>query len=341
MINSNKKLKGIIAGCGYFAQFHIEAWSRIPDVEIIVICDLDIQKARQTSEKYGIKDSFSTLQEALQIYQPDFVDIATSPNTHVELCTVAAKNNCNIIVQKPLAPTFDDALKIKDLEAEYNIRIMVHENFRFQPWHRAIKSLLSSGTIGKPLNTLWRMRMGDGWQPNAYLERQPYFRDMPRLLIYETGIHMIDTLRYYFGEPVVVHAKLKRLNPDINGEDTGMVFMEFEGGNDVILDLSRYHESDAENPRLTFGEIFIEGEKGRINLYPDGKITIKKLGEHPFLHQYNFKPINFAGDCVYATQKHFVESLLTNNEFETSVSDYLKNIRIQDEIYKIAGDGNK
>lgn len=338
MINSNNKLKGIIVGCGYFAQFHIEAWSRIADVEILAICDLDIHKAQQTSEKYGINKAFSTLEEALQQYQPDFVDIATPPNTHLEICAIAAKSKCNIIVQKPLAPIYDEALKIKDLEADYSIRIMVHENFRFQPWHRAIKSLLSSDAIGKPLNTLWRMRMGDGWQPNAYLERQPYFRDMPRLLIYETGIHMIDTLRYYFGEPVSVHSKLKKLNPDIKGEDTGMVFMEFEGGNDVILDMSRYHESDAENPRLTFGEIIIEGDKGRINLYPDGKITIKKLGEHPFHHQYNFKPINFAGDCVYATQKHFVESLLTNNEFETSVSDYLKNIRIQDEIYKIAGD---
>lgn len=341
MTKSDKNLKGIMVGCGYFAQFHIEAWNRISNVEMLAICDQNIQKAQLIGKKYGIKDAFSTLEEAFQQFQPDFVDIVTPPNSHLELCTIAAKNKSKIIIQKPLAPTYDDALKIQNLAKDYSVRIMVHENFRFQPWHRAIKGLLTSNIIGKPLNTLWRMRLGDGWQSNAYLERQPYFREMPRLLIYETGIHIIDTLRYYFGEPVVVHAKLKKLNPDIKGEDTGMVFMEFEGGNDVILDLSRYHESDAENPRLTFGEIIIEGDKGRINLYPDGKITIKKLGEHPFHHQYNFKPINFAGDCVYATQKHFVESILNDTEFETSVSDYLKNIRIQEDIYKIAGDGNK
>ncbi len=336
MIKSDKKLKGIVVGCGYFAQFHIEAWSRMPEVEILAICDHDIQKAQSTGEKYGIFGAHCTLEEALDRYQPDFVDIATPPSTHLELCTLAAKNKCNIIVQKPLAPSYKDALKIQNLAVAYGVRIMVHENFRFQPWHRAIKALLTNNTIGKPLNTLWRMRMGDGWQSNAYLDRQPYFREMPRLLIFETGIHMIDTLRYYFGEPLTVYAKLKKLNPAIKGEDTGMVFLEFEGGNDAILDMSRYHESDAENPRLTFGEITIEGQLGKINLHPDGTIMIKKHGEPAYQHQYHFEPINFAGDCVFATQKHFVECLLYNGEFETSVGGYLRNIRVQEGIY-----GNK
>ncbi|HMS71378.1 MAG TPA: Gfo/Idh/MocA family oxidoreductase, partial [Saprospiraceae bacterium] len=110
-------------------------------------------------------------EDAFQQFQPDFVDIVTPPDSHLELCTIAAKNKSKIIIQKPLAPTYEDALKIQNLAKDYSIRIMVHENFRFQPWHRAIKGLLTSNIIGKPLNTLWRMRLGDGWQPNAYLER--------------------------------------------------------------------------------------------------------------------------------------------------------------------------
>jgi predicted dehydrogenase len=62
---------------------------------------------------------------------------------------------------------------------------MVHENFRFQPWHREIKRLLVQDSIGDRLHSLtFRSRPGDGWGERAYLDRQPYFRDMPRFLIY-------------------------------------------------------------------------------------------------------------------------------------------------------------
>ena len=46
--------------------------------------------------------------------------------------------------------------------------------------------------------------------PNAYLDRQPFFRDYPRLLIYETGVHFIDTFRFLLGEVEEVYANLRR-----------------------------------------------------------------------------------------------------------------------------------
>jgi predicted dehydrogenase len=84
---------------------------------------------------------------------------------------------------------------------------VVHENFRFQPWHREIKGLLEAGTVGTRLHSLtFRSRPGDGWGPGAYLNRQPYFRTMPRLLLHETGVPFIDTFRYLAGEQAVRRA---------------------------------------------------------------------------------------------------------------------------------------
>ena len=51
---------------------------------------------------------------------------------------------------------------------------------------------LDLGTIGRLHSISCRTRMGDGWQTDAYLARQPYFRTMPQLLVYETGVHFID-----------------------------------------------------------------------------------------------------------------------------------------------------
>ena len=75
------KLKGVLVGCGYFSQFHIEARQRIPDVELVAIRDSDVEKARTTVAKWGISGQvFSLLEEALATFpETDFVDIATPP----------------------------------------------------------------------------------------------------------------------------------------------------------------------------------------------------------------------------------------------------------------------
>ena len=83
----------------------------------------------------------------------------------------------------------------EELAERASVPFMVHENFRFQPWYREIKRLVDRETIGDRLHGLYvRTRTGDGYGDNAYLNRQPYFRQMPRLLIHETGVHFIDGL---------------------------------------------------------------------------------------------------------------------------------------------------
>lgn len=330
-----KKLKGVCVGTGYFSHFQFEAWKRIEQVAILAVCGTSIEKAQEICDQYGFKNAYSDLEEMLLTEQPDFIDIITPPNTHLQMCEMAVRHNVHIICQKPLAPTYDEAFEMAKLIENSPVRMMVHENFRFQPWHREIKKLLDSKVIGNELYTInLRMRMGDGWQENAYMNRQPYFREMEKLLIYETGIHFIDVFRYLCGDISMVNAKLRTLNQNIKGEDFAWVNFDFANGTLGFLDANRYNETTAEDPRLTFGSLLLDGNKGSLRLYEDGQITIKKLGESEKEHSYQFEKINFAGDCVYATQKHFAECLLTGKPFETDVAQYLDNIRVQDAIYK-------
>src|SRR5680860_251015 len=272
-----KKLKGVCIGAGYFSQFHFEAWQRIEEVNIVGVCDMDIEKSKTICEKNGFKNAYTDVAEIFEKEQPDFVDIFTPPETHLELCLLAVKFGIHIICQKPLAPKYSQAEHIAEAIRASEVRLMVHENYRFQPWHREIKKLLDSNIIGEHLHSInLRMRMGDGWQEDAYMNRQPYFREMRKLLIYETGIHFIDVFRYLGGEINKVYAKLKTLNKNIKGEDFAWVQFEFEKGALGFLDANRYNENTAEDPRLTFGAVLIEGNEGSLRLYDDGSITIQK-----------------------------------------------------------------
>jgi predicted dehydrogenase len=107
--------------------------------------------------------------------------------------------------------------------------------------------------------------MGDGWGSDAYLNRQPYFRDYPQLLIYETGIHFIDTFRYPFGGVEKVYAHLVRLYPVMKGEDAGQILFVFKSDVAGILYANRYNKNEtgvnlyACPPRTTFGILRLDG----------------------------------------------------------------------------------
>ena len=330
-------LKGVCIGAGYFSQFHFDAWQRISGVTIAAVCDQDLAKAEQACQRFGQANAYVDLQAMLDREQPDFVDVITPPASHAAICAEAGKRGFSIICQKALAPDFEQSKQIVETAKRQCVRLMVHENFRFQPWHREIRRLIDAGAVGDRLHQLYfRSRMGDGWGADAYLGRQPYFRDMPKLLVFETGVHFIDTFRYLAGEIDETYAILKRLNSVIQGEDAGLLTFRFAGGATGVWDANRYNESNNEDPRYTFGEFLVEGSGGSIRLYSDGRLTLQPLGQPERDHMYKHERRGFAGDCVYFAQKHFVDCLMSGQPFETSGDAYLKTLRVQEAAYESA-----
>ena len=120
----------------------------------------------------------------------------------------------------------------------------------------------------------------------------------------------------------------------IAGEDAGFVHFNFKSGAQGIYDANRYNETNFKVPRYTFGELLMEGEGGSIRLYADGQLTIQQLGKGEKEHYYSHENKNFAGDCVYNCQRHFIDQLLSGAQFETNVDDYLKTLSVQEAVYK-------
>ncbi|MCA9128968.1 MAG: cyclase family protein [Planctomycetales bacterium] len=326
--------RGLVIGAGYFSDFHLDAWYRLPGAEIVCVCDLDRDKARHMANKHGVPEASSDVAAALDRQDLDFVDIVTPPRNRIELVRQAIERGLPTICQKPLADDFAAAREIVDLVRSHDVPFMVHENFRFQPWYREMKRLLDDEAIGSKLHSInVRSRMGDGWGPEAYLSRQPYFRTMPRLLVHETGVHFVDTFRFLAGEIVQCQALLRRLNPDIVAEDAGQLTFRFENGAIGVWDANRYNESLSPDFRYTFGEMVIEADGGSLWLDSDGTITIKKLGQSPTRHTYDPSRLGFAGDCVAATQQHFLDVLDGKCAAETSPTEYLKTLQVVEALY--------
>lgn len=326
-------------GAGYFSQFHYDAWSRL-DVELAAVCDHDQEAAHRVARDYNITGVYDDVETMLDAVQPDLVDIITPPATHLHYIELAAGRRAAVVCQKPFTENLDQALEAVAAGERNQTPVIVHENFRFQPWYGRIKRMLEQGTLGEPFQVSFRLRPGDGQGARAYLDRQPYFQKMPRFLVHETAIHMIDVFRYLFGEVDNVFAQLARLNPVIQGEDAGLVLFRFRNGIRGLFDGNRLVDHAAGNRRLTMGEMLVEGAAATLRLDGDGRLFLREHGsndESPV--PFEWRNRGFAGDSVFRFQRHVVQHLTAGEPLFSPACDYVRNIRIEQAIYASSAAG--
>ena len=324
-------------GTGYFSRFQYAAWNRIEDAKVVAVCNRTIEGAQKIADEFAVPHVFGDYCDMLDTVKPDIVDIITPPSTHLAYIREAARRGINVICQKPFCENLVDACDAVEIAEKAGIMLAIHENFRFQPWYAKLADEICDGNLGELYQANFRLRPGDGQGPDAYLARQPYFQKMARFLVHETGVHWIDTFRYLFGEITAVNAVLRRLNPAIAGEDSGLITMEFQSGLLAVLDANRLADHRAQNRRLTMGEMVIEGSAGTLSLDGDAEITMRSHGENnaeklPYL----WNNIDFGGDCVYRLQRHVIDSLLGNGPLMNTGREYLRNLVVEQAIYQAA-----
>jgi predicted dehydrogenase len=331
------KLRVATIGAGYFSQFHYDAWTRMDGVELVGLCDLDQARASETAARWAIPQVFSDAAKMLDQLKPDLVDIITPPVAHLGLIKLAAARHIDVICQKTFCLSIEEAKEAVKIANAAEILVVVHENFRFQPWYAEIKRRLDSGSLGQVYQATFRLRPGDGQGPDAYLNRQPYFQKMNRFLVHETAIHFVDTFRFLFGEVADVFAELRRLNPAIVGEDAGIVIFRHHNGVRAVFDGNRLVDHPAQNHRFTMGEMMIEGEHAVLRLDGDGNLFERALRSNEWRPiTFEKSESGFGGDSVYRLQRHVIDHLVDGSPVANSAQDYIANIVIEDAIYKSA-----
>ena len=101
--------RGVLIGCGFFARNHMAAWGDLTGAVIMGVCDRDPAKARAYARDFGIPHWGTDAAEMLATLRPDFVDIATTVESHRALVELAARHARLVICQKPFAETLENA----------------------------------------------------------------------------------------------------------------------------------------------------------------------------------------------------------------------------------------
>jgi predicted dehydrogenase len=297
------------------------------------MCNRSPANAAPLAERFGVTQVFTDITQMLDTVRPTLVDVVLPPEVQASAVRAALERGIPTICQKPFGVDRAQAEAMTAFAESKNALLVVHENFRFTPWFRECRRLIDTGFFGRRHGITFRLRPGDGQGPRAYLERQPYFQAMPLFLVRETAVHFIDTFRYLMGEVVAVTARLRRLNPVIAGEDSGLLIFEFGDDRQGLFDGNRLNDHVADNPRRTMGEMWLEGERGVLRLDGEARLWWKPHHGPEAEHIYpKDAPGVFGGACT-ALQAHVLAHLRQGAPLENGARDYLRNLVIQDAVY--------
>ncbi len=333
-------MRGALIGCGFFAQNHLNAWRALAaeGVELAAVCDADRKKAEAAAETFAVRRAYDDAKAMLAEERLDFVDVVTQMSSHLGLVRLASARGVNVIVQKPLAPAWLEALAIVDAAEAAGVRLAVHENFRFQTPMRKLKALLDGGAIGRPTWARISFRTGFDVYGN-----QPYLHEVARLAILDVGIHVLDLARYFLGEVERVSCEAQRRNPKNVGEDTATVLLRHVSGAVSVVECT--YEARVDPDPFPETAVAIEGDRGSIQLGAGYGVHMTRGGRSERLDfrspplPWAQEPWHVVQESVLQTQRAVIAAWRDGADAETNGWDNLRTFALVEAAYEAAASG--
>jgi len=330
--------RGVLIGCGFFAENHLHAWAETEGAEIVAICDLDPVRLAAMGDRFGIARRYTDAAEMIEAERPDFADIATTAASHRVLVELCASSVATVICQKPIAESLADARAMVDACEINSTQLIVHENFRWQRAFTMMKAMVDNGAIGKPHFARFSFRHGYDNYVN-----QPYLTEIERFAIMDVGLHLFDLAGHFMGEVRRLSCVTQKLNPIVRGEDAFTALLQHESGAASICDCSfQSHYVPQPFPQTA---AVIEGDKGtleldrgfHIRLHQDDKTEL--FDGEPDVPSWGAKPWHTVQQSVCAFQKHAVEVMSGTSSPQPSGADNAKTLRLALAAYEAAERG--
>ena len=191
---------GIIGCGGIVLGSHLPAYAKA-GFRLAGVWNRTRAAAESAASKFGIGRVFSSWEDLVSSPDIDVVDISLPPHLHPEVAIAAARAGKNIMVQKPMATTYEDAVRIVSAARDSGVKLAVNQNGRWDPAIRACKTLIDKGILGTRLTGLIELRTMQPWQ--RFWEDGTLY---PKLMILGMSVHHLDQFRFLFGEPAFVNA---------------------------------------------------------------------------------------------------------------------------------------
>jgi predicted dehydrogenase len=317
-----KDLKTALIGCGRIGFLlendHLRykpcthfGGAKATGIKVNFACDINEERLFRFAEtaKLRKQNLYTDYRELLLKEQPQLVIIATWTNSHTEIGRFAAKNGARtIICEKPVAANLKDAEALLTECRKHKVSLIINHERRYDARYRAVKKLLTENRIGEVKTVYASVLSAGAGSADISQGGGPLLHD---------GTHMIDIIRYFFGDISWVMGELEKKKSS-GFENRAAAWLRSKTGVDIFL------EAGGSRNYFVF-EVQISGTEGKIvigngyqNLYLNNKSKyytgFRDLTEKPFP---NIKGMN------YFKQEYLeAKNLLSDKKIDISSSGY-------------------
>lgn len=278
-VKSDRKLRIGIIGTGGISGSHIKTYIAQPDVELVAGCDLIPGKAEKKFEEYEVKGAkfFTDYKEMIDTMNLDAVSVCTYNRTHAECTVYALEHGVNVLLEKPMSVTLDEAVAIRKAEKKSGKIVSVGFQPRFDANMQMIKKIVESGELGR----VFYVQTGGGRRHGIPVSWSETFIENDKAglgAVGDIGCYSIDlvmnalgnpkpltvtgTATDYFGTTPEAYSQVGKPEcaKKFSVDDFASAYIRLEGG--IVLDFRIAWYMHLDTP----GDTIIMGTKGSLRI---------------------------------------------------------------------------
>lgn len=253
-------MKYALIGCGRIATNHMKAAVN-NELEIAAVCDVIPEKMEELLAKHDLQEDgsikrYEDYKKMIEEVKPELVSVATESGIHAEIALYCIDKGVNLIIEKPMAMSIEDADRIIRLSEEKGVKVSACHQNRFNVAIQQLRQAVEAGRFGKLSHGTIHVR----WNRNeGYYTQAPWrgtwAQDGGALM--NQCIHGIDLLRWMMGDEIeeIYGATRQRFHDYLEAEDVGMAVIKFRNGAiGTVEGTTNVYPKNLEETLYIFGE---------------------------------------------------------------------------------------
>ena len=362
VIDTNRKVRVGIVGCGWISEAHLISYLKCPDVEIVAGCDLVPGRAKALFDRYNLTDAktdYPSHKEMIddKSLQLDAISVCTYNRQHAGPCIYGLENGLHVLVEKPFTVTLDEAVEVMKAEKASGKVLSIGFQPRFDANMQMIKRIVESGELGK----IYYVQTGGGRRKGiptpfgtSFIENETaglgaladigcYSLDMVlNALGYPKPLTVTGYKSDFFGkDPNYFHGHPEYADK-FGVDDFAAGFVRLEG--DIILDFRISWAMHMD----TAGDTLILGTKGGLRIPSTECWNGSVGGAMRVFHDIAGEPTETVvpilpanEDCFLSKIRSFIDAIKNNTESPIPSSQIIYNQAILDGIARSAELGHE
>ena len=221
-------------GCGEVTEKKSgPAFNEVPGSHVEAVMSRSEDKARGYAERHHIRKWYTDAQELIDDPDINAIYIATPPASHATYAIMSMRAGKPVFVEKPLAATYDDCVRINRVSEQTGVPCFVAYYRRYLPYFQKVKSIISNGVIGDIVSVQIRFAVPPRDLDYSHPENLPW-RLQPDIAgggyFYDLAPHQLDLLQDIFGVIIEAHGICSNRAGLYQVEDSVSACFKFENG---------------------------------------------------------------------------------------------------------------